>query len=65
MITEPQPHMVVLLFTDTLLAQLPPYMEELDITTFPHSESADRAISTHSHGAGDASAEQHTSADDG
>jgi hypothetical protein len=60
MITEPQPHMVVLLLTDTLLAQIQPYLEELDITTLPQSESADRAISTHSHGACDASIGQHT-----
>jgi hypothetical protein len=60
MITETQPHMIVLQLTDTLLAQLQPYLEELDITTTPHIESADRAISTYSHVACDASIGQHT-----
>jgi hypothetical protein len=43
MITEPQSHMIVLQLTATLLAQLQPYLEELDIITIPQSESADRA----------------------
>jgi hypothetical protein len=43
MITEPQPHMIVLQLTDTLLTQLQPYLEELDITTIPQGESADGA----------------------
>ena len=43
MITEPQSYMIVLQLTDTLLAQLQPYLEELDITTIPQRESADRA----------------------
>src|SRR4051812_48602852 len=55
MITETQPHMIVLQLTDTLLAQLQPYLEELDITTIPQSESADRAQV-----ACDASIGQHT-----
>ena len=60
MITETQPHMIVLQLTDTLLAQLQPYLEELDTTTTPHIEPADRAISTYSHVACDASIGQHT-----
>jgi hypothetical protein len=38
MITETQPHMVVLQPTDALLAQLQPYLEGLDITATSHRE---------------------------
>ena len=38
MITETQPHMIVLQPTDALLAQLRPYLEGLDITATSHRE---------------------------
>jgi hypothetical protein len=38
MITETQPHMVVLQPADALLAQLQPYLEGLDITATSHRE---------------------------
>jgi hypothetical protein len=49
MITEPQPHMIVLQLTEALHAQLQPYLEGLDITITPHSHLADQEISAHSH----------------
>jgi hypothetical protein len=38
MITETQPHMIVLQPTDALLAQLQPYLEGLDITATSHPD---------------------------
>ena len=38
MITETQPHVIVLQLTDALLAQLQPFMSGLDITATSHSE---------------------------
>ncbi len=38
MITEPQPHMIVLQLTDALLAQLQPFIVGLDITATSHRE---------------------------
>ena len=60
MITETQPHMVVLHLTDALLVQLQPYLEGLDITATPHREWADQAISAHDHVALYANVEQRT-----
>ena len=60
MITEPQPHLVVLQLTDALLAQLRPFMAGLAITATPQSGWADQEISAYSHFARYASAEQHT-----
>jgi hypothetical protein len=60
MITEPQPHMIVLQLTEALYAQLQPYLEGLDITIAPHSHLADQESSAHSHVACYASVEQGT-----
>jgi len=60
MITEPQPHMIVLQLTEALHAQLLPYLEGLDITATSHSTLADQEISAHGQIACYASAEQHT-----
>ncbi len=38
MITETQPHMIVLQLTEALHAQLQPYLEGLDITVTSHRE---------------------------
>ena len=60
MITEPQPHMIVLQLTEALYAQLQPYLEGLDITIAPHSHLADQESSAQSHVACYASVEQGT-----
>jgi len=49
MITETQPHMIVLQLTAALLAQLRPYLEGLDIPVTRQSKWADQKISAHSH----------------
>jgi hypothetical protein len=60
MITEPQPHMIVLQLTNALLAQLRPFMTDLAISATPHSHLDDQEISAQSHVACDASVEQGT-----
>src|SRR5215207_9863449 len=60
MITEPQPHMIVLQLTDALLAQLRPFMTDLAVSAAPHSNLDDQEISAHSHVACYASIEQGT-----
>jgi len=60
MITETQPHMIVLHLTDALLTQLQPFMAGLDITTTSHREWADQEVYAHGHVAGYANVEQRT-----
>ncbi len=60
MITELQPRVIVLQLTDALLAQLQPFLAELDITTTPHREWADQEIAAHGHVASYANVEQST-----
>jgi len=60
MITEPQPHMIVLQLTDALLAHLRPFMTDLAISATPHSNLDDQEISAHCQVACYASVEQGT-----
>ncbi len=60
MITEPQPHAIVLHLTDAHYAQLQPYLEALDITAIPQTAWADEEISAQGHVASYANVEQHT-----
>ena len=52
MITE-QTRIIVLQLTDELLAQLRPFMQGLDITATPHSESAYQEVYEHGRFAGE------------
>jgi hypothetical protein len=58
MITETQPHLVVLHLADALLALLRPFMEGLDITATLQSAWADREVYEHGQFAGYAKVEQ-------
>jgi hypothetical protein len=60
MITETQPHMIVLQLTEAFYAQLRPYLEGLDFTATPQSAWADQEFSAHTHDACYASVGQHT-----
>lgn len=59
MITE-QTHVIVLQLTDELLAQLQPFMAELDITTTAHSEWAYQEVYEQGQFAGYEKVEQYT-----
>ncbi len=59
MISETQPHLIVLQLTDELLAQLQPFMAGLDITATSHSEWSYQEVYEHGHFAGYEKVEQY------
>jgi len=58
MITEQATRVIVLHLTDALLAQLPPFMAGLDITTSSHSEWAYQEVYEHDQSVGHEKVEQ-------